>query len=91
MRFVALEAAASGITVNVIGPGFVDTGMVDAFRKGLALYVEGSDESLEERHPPLGRFLATDEGAAKALYIASVEAAGITGQAYAISCGTIQI
>lgn len=39
----------------------------------------------------LGRFLVIDEGAAKALYIASVEPAGITGQAYTISCGTIQI
>ena len=41
MRSVALEAAAAGVTVNVIGSGFVDTSMIDAFRKGLALYVEG--------------------------------------------------
>ena len=40
---------------------------------------------------PLGRFLATDDGAAKAFDIVSVETAGITGQAYTIYCGTMQI
>lgn len=47
MRSAALEVAAAGVTVNVIGPGLVDTGMVDAFRKGLALYVEGSESAKE--------------------------------------------
>ena len=36
VRSVALEAAAAGVTVNAICPGFVDTGLVAAFREGLA-------------------------------------------------------
>ena len=40
---------------------------------------------------PMGRFLAPGEVAAMALYLASEDAAGITGQAYTISCGAIQI
>ena len=36
VRSVALEAAAAGVTANAICPGFVETGMVAAFREGLA-------------------------------------------------------
>ncbi len=96
VRSVALEVAAAGVTVNAICPGFVDTGMVDSFREGLARYTEGgeSGEATMNRYRddiPMGRFLAPDEVAAMALYLASEEAAGITGQAYTISCGAIQI
>lgn len=93
VRSVALEVAAAGVTVNAICPGFVDTGMVDTFREGLASHAEES-EAVMNRYKddiPMGRFLAPDEIAAMALYLASEEAAGITGQAYTISCGAIQI
>ncbi len=93
VRSVALEAAAAGVTVNAICPGFVETGMVAAFREGLARDAEES-EAMMNRYKdevPMGRFLAPGEVAAMALYLASEEAAGITGQAYTISCGAIQI
>ncbi len=96
VRSVALEAASAGVTVNAICPGFVDTGMVATFREGLAAQMEGGEsaEAVMNRYRddiPMGRFLAPEEIAAMALYLASEEAAGITGQAYTISCGAIQI
>ncbi len=96
VRSVALEAAAAGITVNAICPGFVETGMVATFREGLAEQTEGGESAEEAMNRyrdevPMGRFLAPEEIAAMALYLASEEAGGITGQAYTISCGAIQI
>lgn len=93
VRSVALEVAAAGVTVNAICPGFVDTGMVAAFKEGLASHAEESEATMNRYKDdiPMGRFLAPDEIAAMALYLASEEAAGITGQAYTISCGAIQI
>ena len=43
VRSVALEAAGAGVTVNAICPGFVDTGLVDTFREGLADHAEGGE------------------------------------------------
>ena len=93
VRSVALEAAAAGVTVNAICPGFVETGMVAAFRAGLARSAEEGEAAMNRYREdiPMGRFLAPEEIAAMALYLASEEAAGITGQAYTISCGAIQI
>ena len=93
VRSVALEVADKGVTANAICPGFVDTSMVDTFREGLASHAEESEAAMNRYKDeiPMGRFLAPDEIAAMALYLASEEAAGITGQTYTISCGAIQI
>ena len=93
VRSVALEVAAAGVTVNAICPGFVETGMVAAFKEGLAHHDEEREAAMNRYKDdiPMGRFLAPDEVAAMALYLAGEEAAGITGQAYTISCGAIQI
>ena len=93
VRSVALETAAAGVTTNAICPGFVETGMVATFREGLARNAEEGEAAMNRYREdiPMGRFLAPDEIAAMALYLASEEAAGITGQAYTISCGAIQI
>lgn len=93
VRSVALETAAAGVTANAICPGFVETGMVATFREGLARNAEEGEAAMNRYREdiPMGRFLAPEEIAAMALYLASEEAAGITGQAYTISCGAIQI
>lgn len=93
VRSVALEAAGAGVTVNAICPGFVETSLVDTFREGLAGHDEEREAAMRRYRDeiPMGRFLKPDEVAAMALYLASEEAAGITGQAYTISCGAIQI
>lgn len=93
VRSAALEVADRGVTVNAICPGFVDTGLVDTFREGLAGHDKEKEAAMRRYRDdiPMGRFLAPDEIAAMALYLASEEAAGVTGQAYTISCGAIQI
>ena len=96
VRSVALEAAGAGVTVNAICPGFVDTKLIAASGKDFARYAGGGDSeettiSRFREDIPMGRFLAPEEIAAMALYLASEEAGGITGQAYTISCGAIQI
>ena len=94
VRSVALEAAGAGVTVNAICPGFVDTKLIAASGKDFARYAGEGEETTMRRFRediPMGRFLAPEEIAAMALYLASEEAGGITGQAYTISCGAIQI
>ena len=63
--------------------------MVATFREGLARNAEEGEAAMNRyrEEVPMGRFLAPDEIAAMALYLASEEAAGITGQGYTISCG----
>ena len=93
VRSVALETAAAGVTVNAICPGFVDTGLIATFREGLARDAEDGEAAMNRcrEEIPMRRFLAPEEVAAMAVYLASEEAAGITGQAYTISCGAIQV
>ncbi len=96
VRSVALEVADKGVTVNAICPGFVDTEMIATLKKGFARYA-GDEDSGEKtvnclrEDIPMRRFLAPEEIASMAAYLASEEAGGITGQAYTISCGAIQV
>ncbi len=95
VRSVALEVADRGVTANAICPGFVDTGMLAASQGDFARYAGdgGSGEATMRRFRdeiPMGRFLAPEEIASMAAYLASEEARGVTGQAYTISCGAIQ-
>jgi len=86
-RTLALEVAASGITVNAICPGPVHTVMndkrieYDAKRRGIAL------KDLEVSLTPLGRRLEPEEIAPLAVYLASDAAAAMTGQAINIDGG----
>lgn len=71
-RHLAREWAADGITVNAVSPGIVDTGMIRA---------EADDERLEtvRRSIPMGRFADPGEIASLVAFLASSEAAYITG------------
>ena len=73
------ELAPSGITCNAIAPGFVESAMTagtteDRRTKQLALV-------------PVGRFGWPEEIAALTVYLASPEAAYVTGQVFAIDGG----
>jgi 3-hydroxybutyrate dehydrogenase len=90
-RVAALEGAAHGITVNALCPGYVDTPLVRdqlgdlARTRGVAV-----DRVLEEViYPlvPIRRLLTPREIAAYALFLASEQAAGVTGQAVVIDGG----
>ncbi len=95
VRSVALEVAANGVTVNAICPGFVDTRMVEDARSEFAHFAgqgRSEEETLEmfRESIPMGRFLDPAEVAAMSVYLASDDARGVTGQAFTISCGSVQ-
>lgn len=95
IRSVALEMADRGVTVNAICPGYVNTQMISDNKKDFAAFSGknlGEEETLRSLHAdiPMGRFLEPEEVAAMAVYLASEDARGITGQAFTISCGAIQ-
>ena len=88
-KALALEVAARGITVNVICPTWVDTAMA---QQGIAETAVRLGVTVEEfrrqatRAIPIQRMVDASEVADLALFLASPQAAGITGQAVNI-CG----
>ena len=86
-RALALDHAAEGIRVNAICPGDVDTPMLE--QEGA---VDGLSHAEALRHygrlSPTGRVTTADEVAALALFLASPDAAQITGAALSIDGGT---
>ncbi len=91
-RAVALEMAESGITVNAICPGFVDTPMLD---RSVANIMEktGMDEAKARasltRGNPQKRFIEVDEVAGAALWLCSEAARSVNGTAMSLSGGEI--
>jgi NAD(P)-dependent dehydrogenase (short-subunit alcohol dehydrogenase family) len=91
-RSVALEVAASGVTVNAICPGYVETEMVE---RGVERITTRTGRSAEEaldmlkRMSPQNRLVTPEEVAALALLLASDEGRGITGQGINIDGGTV--
>lgn len=91
-RSIALEVAATGITVNAICPGYVDTDMVS---RGVERITERTgrtaDEALEflKKMSPQNRLVTPEEVAAIALLLASEEGRGITGQGINVDGGTV--
>jgi 3-hydroxybutyrate dehydrogenase len=91
-RSVALEVAASGITVNAICPGYVDTDMVS---RGIERITTRTGRTAEEaldtlkKMSPQNRFATPEEVAAIALLLASDEGRGINGQGINIDGGSV--
>ncbi len=75
-KALAQEVAARNITVNAIAPGFIATDMTSDL-----------DEAELKKMIPAGRFGRPEEVAALAAFLASDEAAYITGQAISINGG----
>jgi NAD(P)-dependent dehydrogenase (short-subunit alcohol dehydrogenase family) len=75
----ALEYAAKNIRINAVGPGFIDTPLLN-----------GLDASLKQQiialHP-IGRLAKSEEVAALIEWLASDAASFITGSYYAIDGG----
>ena len=80
-KTLALEYAAQGIRVNAIGPGATVTPINDAWTEDPAKRAE------VERHIPMGRAGTSEEMAAAVAFLASDEAAYITGQTLFIDGG----
>jgi ketoreductase len=88
-RSLALELAPRGITVNALCPGWVETAMAE---QGIANgaramgVTEAEFRRQAEAAVPLKRFIDPREVGALAVYVASDDAAGMTGQALNL-CG----
>lgn len=93
-RSVALEVATSGVTVNAICPGYVDTEMVS---RGVETITSKTGRSPEEalealkRMSPQNRLVTPEEVAAVALLLASEEGRGINGQGINVDGGSVLI
>lgn len=88
-KCVAREVAKLGITANAICPGIVETSMKEQFVAQDSQHLKMTPEQYVDflKHVvPLGRFMQPDEIASLAVYMASREAAGMTGQAVNL-CG----
>ena len=91
-KSIALEVAMTGITVNAICPGYVDTEMVS---RGVERITARTGRTAEEafdtlkKMSPQNRLVTPEEVAAVALLLASEEGRGITGQGINIDGGTV--
>lgn len=82
-KAVAAEVAARGVTANCVAPGFIESAMTDALD-------EGQRARILDRVP--GRRLGLPaEVAAAAVYLASDEAAYVTGQTLHVNGGMVMV
>jgi len=82
-KSLAQEVASRSITANCVAPGFIDTAMTDAL----------SDDQKEKLLAaiPSGRLGTVEDIAAAVLYLASEEAAYVTGQTLHVNGGMAMI
>jgi 3-oxoacyl-[acyl-carrier protein] reductase len=82
-KSLAQEVASRNITVNCIAPGFIETPMTDALNEKQKESILGA--------VPAGRLGNADEIAAAVVYLASDEAAYVTGQTLHVNGGMAMI
>ncbi|MFJ8150364.1 3-oxoacyl-ACP reductase FabG [Streptomyces sp. NPDC096094] len=83
------ELAPTGITVNAVCPGYVETPMAQRVRQGYAAAYDTSEDEILKKFQakiPLGRYSTPQEVAGLVGYLASDTAASITSQALNV-CG----
>jgi 3-oxoacyl-[acyl-carrier protein] reductase len=82
-KALAQEVASRGVTVNCIAPGFIETAMTEALN-------EKQRELLLSR-VPAGRLGKPSDVATLAVYLASDEAAYVTGQTFHVNGGMVMV
>ena len=89
-RALAVETAATGITVNAVCPGFTDTPMLNESIRHIVETTKRNEADvradLAERNAQ-GRLIQPNEVADVVLWLCSDAAAAVTGQAIAVSGG----
>ncbi|MFB8246279.1 3-oxoacyl-ACP reductase FabG [Streptomyces sp. NPDC055952] len=83
------ELAPTGVTVNAVCPGYVETPMAQRVRQGYAAAWDTTVDHVQQQFEakiPLGRYSTPEEVAALVGYLASPPAASITAQALNV-CG----
>ncbi|MBL8574177.1 MAG: 3-oxoacyl-ACP reductase FabG [Hyphomicrobiaceae bacterium] len=82
-KSIAQEVGSRGITVNAVAPGFIETAMTDALN-------EKQRETILAK-VPAGRLGSAEEIAAAVVFLASDEAAYVTGQTLHVNGGMAMI
>jgi 3-oxoacyl-[acyl-carrier protein] reductase len=82
-KSIAAEVAGRGITVNCVAPGLIATAMIDKLSAEQRARLLGTI--------PAGRLGVPDEVAAAVVYLASAEAAYVTGQTLHINGGMVMV
>ncbi len=88
-KSVAREVARSGITVNAVCPGYVETPMAEQVRRNYSRISGAPESAILEKFQakiPLGRYSTPEEVAGLAGYLVTDAAASITAQALNV-CG----
>jgi 3-oxoacyl-[acyl-carrier protein] reductase len=82
-KALAQEVASRGITVNCVAPGFIETPMTDALNDKQRETIIGT--------VPAGRLGTPADVASAVVYLASEEAAYVTGQTLHVNGGMAMI
>ncbi|MCG8920581.1 SDR family NAD(P)-dependent oxidoreductase [Actinokineospora sp. PR83] len=88
-KALGLELAKTGITVNAVCPGYVETPMAQRVREGYARMWDVTEDDVLDRFEgkiPLGRYSTPEEVAGLVGYLVTATAASITAQALNV-CG----
>jgi ketoreductase len=88
-KALGLELAKTGVTVNAVCPGYVETPMAQRVRQGYAAAYGTTEEAILERFEakiPMGRYSTPEEVAGMVSYLVTEAAAPVTAQAINV-CG----
>jgi len=91
-RALAAETAATGVTVNAVCPGYVDTPMTERSIQNIVAKTGRTPEQARaslERTSPLGRLIAPAEVADAVGWLCLPTSAAITGQAIVVAGGEV--